>query len=70
VKPKSSTRRPLQNYIHAIFGLILIAFGFYQVRTGYKTEWFYAVPTGGEIVGADIAWYAWIVVSFELAQLI
>ncbi|KAF9065426.1 hypothetical protein BDP27DRAFT_59013 [Rhodocollybia butyracea] len=60
VKPRNSTRRPLQNYLHAIFGLILIALGFYQVRTGYKREWFLAVPSG-EIAGADIVWYIWVV---------
>ncbi|KAF9063980.1 hypothetical protein BDP27DRAFT_1334319 [Rhodocollybia butyracea] len=60
VKPKNTTRRPFQNYLHATFGLILIALGFYQVRTGYRTEWF-AVSNGEIFDGANILWYTWLV---------
>ncbi|KAF5374583.1 hypothetical protein D9757_010155 [Collybiopsis confluens] len=72
VKPKvkssvstaaSRGRRPLQNYLHAIVGLVLIGLGFYQVRNGYRVEWFKL--RRGEIVqgdGADWVWDIWIVV--------
>lgn len=63
VKPKNSQGRPLQNYLHAVFGLILIALGFFQVRTGYKTEWPKAVGRGDLMEGADFMWYTWILVS-------
>ena len=38
VKPKSAKpgiRRPLHNYVHAIFGLFIIAISFYQVRCSW-----------------------------------
>jgi len=65
VKPKSfvvDRKRPLQNYFHAILGLFIIGVAFYQVRTGYKTEW--PMMTGRDDIGkaADIVWYIWIVV--------
>ncbi|KAJ4488877.1 hypothetical protein C8J55DRAFT_506439 [Lentinula edodes] len=62
VKPKNSPGRPLQNYLHAVFGLILIALGFFQVRTGYKTEWPKAVGRGDLMEGADFMWYTWILI--------
>lgn len=61
VKPKRSTGRPLQNYFHAIFGLFIIALAFYQVRTGYKTEWPNTTGRGDIAKGADIVWYIWVV---------
>ncbi|KAJ7608519.1 hypothetical protein DFH06DRAFT_192255 [Mycena polygramma] len=39
VKAKHARRRPIQNYFHAILGIILIAMGMYQIRTGYSFEW-------------------------------
>ncbi|KAJ3971156.1 CBD9-like protein [Lentinula raphanica] len=62
VKPKNSTGRPLQNYLHAISGLILIGLGFYQVRSGYSTEWPMMVGREELMEGADIVWYAWAVI--------
>ncbi|KAK7677533.1 hypothetical protein QCA50_019539 [Cerrena zonata] len=64
VKPRSFTverKRPLQNYFHAVLGLIIIALAFYQVRTGFKTEW--SLTTGRAPVpnAANIVWYIWVV---------
>jgi hypothetical protein len=58
-------RRPLQNYFHAILGLLIIALAFYQVRTGFRTEWVNA--TGREPLprGVNILWYVWVVVSIR-----
>jgi hypothetical protein len=63
IKPKGSRRRPLQNYLHAIIGLLLIALAFYQVRVGYKVEW--PAQTGRDPLprAVDIVWYVWVVVS-------
>jgi len=65
IKPKSFTvdrKRPIQNYGHAVLGLAIIVLAFYQVRTGFKTEWF--LTTGRSPVGngANIVWYIWVVV--------
>lgn len=41
VKPKSfsvNRRRPAQNYLHAILGLLIIALSFYQVRFSMKWD--------------------------------
>ncbi|KIK69377.1 hypothetical protein GYMLUDRAFT_53798 [Collybiopsis luxurians FD-317 M1] len=62
VKPKRSTGRPFQNYLHAVLGLIIVGLGFYQVRSGYKTEWLKAVGRGEIIEDADLFWYAWVVI--------
>ena len=63
IKPKGRRRRPLQNYLHAIIGLLLIALAFYQVRVGYRTEW--PAETGRDPLpkAVDIVWYIWVVVS-------
>ena len=44
IKPASFTvqkKRPLQNYLHAVFGLLIIGLSFYQVRTSVRS------PAGG-----------------------
>ncbi|KAK0225379.1 hypothetical protein IW262DRAFT_1456466 [Armillaria fumosa] len=61
VKPKNRPGRPPQNYFHALFGLIIIGLAFYQVRTGYVTEWPNTTGRGGVANGANIAWYIWVV---------
>ncbi|KAL4253110.1 hypothetical protein ABKN59_002173 [Abortiporus biennis] len=65
VKPSSFTidkKRPIQNYVHAVLGLLIIALAFYQVRTGIRTEWI--LTTGRAQIGnaANIVWYIWVVV--------
>jgi len=60
LKPKNSLRRPLQNYLHAIVGLLIIGLAFYQVKSGFDTEW--TLKTGRKIPGAvRVVWYVWVV---------
>lgn len=67
IKPTSWTvgkRRPAQNYFHAVLGILIIALAFYQVRTGFRTEW--PAMSGRPPISnaANIVWYIWVVVSF------
>jgi len=62
VKPKVPRGRPPQNYMHAVLGLTIIGLAFYQVRTGYKTEWPMATGLQPLSYGVDVLWYVWIVV--------
>jgi hypothetical protein len=65
LKPKSwamGGRRPIQNYAHAVIGILIIALALYQARTGYMTEW--PRVTGNPAPnGVNIVWYIWVVVS-------
>ncbi|KAL0956936.1 hypothetical protein HGRIS_003038 [Hohenbuehelia grisea] len=70
VKPKQSykardahpaKRRPLQNYAHAIIGILIIAFALYQVRTGYRDEWPNTTGRGEVDNSINVIWYVWIV---------
>jgi len=61
VKPKNATRRPLQNYLHAILGLFLIGISLYQVRSGIKTEWPNTTGRGELPNSTNIVWYVWVV---------
>lgn len=67
MKPKNAKRRPLQNYLHAVLGLTVIGLAFYQVRSGYKTEW--VLSTGRDELPetVNIVWYIWVVVSLFLS---
>ena len=60
----------MQNYFHAVLGLLIIALAFYQVRTGYKTEWPNTTGRGDVSNGIDIVWYIWVVVSFSSCLLV
>jgi len=60
VKPVKATRRPVQNYAHAILGIAIIALAFYQVRTGYKVEWLNATGRSAP-VAVDVLWHLWVV---------
>ncbi|EKM52144.1 uncharacterized protein PHACADRAFT_262655 [Phanerochaete carnosa HHB-10118-sp] len=52
--------RSLQNYLHAGFGVFIIGAAFYQVRTGFRTEW--PLYTGLTVKnGANVAWIIWLV---------
>jgi len=67
-KPKSAAlRRPLQNYFHVVLGILIILLSFFQVRSGYKIE--YPRATGRDPLpkAADIMFYVWAAVSFQLA---
>ncbi|KII92708.1 hypothetical protein PLICRDRAFT_481813 [Plicaturopsis crispa FD-325 SS-3] len=60
-KPSTNGRRPIQNYVHALMGLTLIAFAFYEVRTGYSQEWPNQTGRGKLPRAIPIVWYIWIV---------
>lgn len=62
-KPRNSTGRPLQNYLHAVGGLLIIALAFYQVRTGFRTEWPLKAGLGNIPNAVNIVWYVWVAVS-------
>lgn len=54
--------RPVQNYAHAVLGLLIIALSFYEVRLGYKGEWTKA--TMRRVPGSvDKLFTVWAVVS-------
>ncbi|KAG7098256.1 hypothetical protein E1B28_000218 [Marasmius oreades] len=55
------TARPVQNYLHAVLGLLTIGLAFYQVRSGYKYEWPMVTGRGDLGKGVDIVWYVWVV---------
>ncbi|KAI0708956.1 hypothetical protein C8T65DRAFT_204721 [Cerioporus squamosus] len=58
---KGAGRRPFQNYFHAAFGLLLIAFAMFQVRTGFRSEWPAQTGRGPISNGANVFWYVWII---------
>ncbi|KAJ7879824.1 hypothetical protein B0H13DRAFT_1630611 [Mycena leptocephala] len=58
-KPKNSKGRPPQNYLHAVFGLIIIVLGMYQIRTGYDDEWPLYAGSGRLPKGVNLLWIIW-----------
>ncbi|CAK5265808.1 unnamed protein product [Mycena citricolor] len=59
VKAKNAARRPPQNYLHAILGLVVILLGMYQIRTGYHTEWPAYTGLASVPSGLNILWVIW-----------
>lgn len=59
-------KRPIQNYVHVIIGLLLIGASMYQVRTGYKVEWPGVTGRGDLPNVVDDIWYIWIVLPTGL----
>ena len=55
-------RRPAQNYMHAVLGLLVLGLAFYQVRSGYRDEW-PLLGRGDAPEGVNVAWIVWVVVS-------
>ncbi|KAF9049708.1 hypothetical protein BJ165DRAFT_939693 [Panaeolus papilionaceus] len=60
VKNPHRARRPPQNYIHAIFGLLTIALSFYQVYTGFNREWPAATGRGAAPEAVRIVFWVWL----------
>jgi hypothetical protein len=62
IKPRRPTGRPVQNYVHAVLGIAIIALAFWQVRLGYKQEF---KPFTGHPVPDSVnsAWLALVIVS-------
>jgi hypothetical protein len=61
-KSAKATKRPAQNYGHAVLGLLIIALSFWQVYTGLDDEW---KAVGGRYIPTSIWtwWKIWAVVS-------
>ncbi|KAJ7137463.1 hypothetical protein C8R43DRAFT_1238948 [Mycena crocata] len=71
-KPKNARRRPPQNYLHAVLGLVILALGMYQIRTGYADEWPKLTPLGRLPNGVDTLWIVWcilIVIAYAAGML-
>ncbi|KAJ6487367.1 hypothetical protein C8R47DRAFT_1320634 [Mycena vitilis] len=65
VKAKHARRRPIQNYFHAILGIILIAMGMYQIHTGYNFEW--PAYMGSRLPGwVNSLWIIWCILLVVL----
>lgn len=62
IKNPNRVRRPAQNYVHAVLGLVIIALAFAQVRSGYHSEWSAATGRGNVSNGVNIVWIIWVVV--------
>ncbi|KAJ7611977.1 hypothetical protein DFH06DRAFT_1484988 [Mycena polygramma] len=63
-KASDAKRRPVQNYFHGLLGVIVIAMGMYQIRTGYNVEWpaYMATdrhPTGKLPGWINTLWIVW-----------
>jgi hypothetical protein len=66
-KDDERRRRPVQNYVHAVLGLFIIALAFYQVHTGYDVE--YPKYTGLKVPSwVRPTWIALAVVSHNAAS--
>lgn len=69
-KPRSfAERRPLQNYAHAWFGLLILALAFWQVWLGFQREWF-ATTGRHRPRGVWVAWVIWTVVRHHTSNFI
>ncbi|RDB16770.1 hypothetical protein Hypma_002605 [Hypsizygus marmoreus] len=66
IKPKRNTGRPIQNYVHAIVGLLIIGASMYQVHNGYKNEWLKATAQEPFSKGIDILFWVWIAAIIAL----
>jgi len=62
VKKKDRLRRPPQNYLHVVFGLVIISLAFYQVHTGFDFEW--PTTTGRDPLpaGVNVFFFIWLAV--------
>ncbi|KAF5355054.1 hypothetical protein D9756_005247 [Leucocoprinus leucothites] len=60
VKPRNIKHRPLQNYLHAIFGIFIVVLALYQVHTGFDVEWPLATGRGPLPKGVDIIFWVWV----------
>ncbi|KAG6837712.1 hypothetical protein H0H93_003514 [Arthromyces matolae] len=60
IKSRHATRRPIQNYAHAVFGLLIIAMAMYQVHDGFTSEWQRTTGREGFSNGLTILFFVWI----------
>lgn len=61
VKSPNRVRRPAQNYLHAIVGLVTIGLAIAQVRNGYSHEWPTSTGRGSVGRGVNVLWIVWVV---------
>ncbi|KAF8161057.1 hypothetical protein B0H34DRAFT_699258 [Crassisporium funariophilum] len=59
-KRANRTRRPPQNYVHAIFGLLIIGLALYQVHSGYSSEWQNTTGRDPPPRSVSIVFYIWV----------
>lgn len=59
-RPTQTLRRPAQNYVHGALGVLTVALGAAQARSGYAHEW---AATTARAAPAWVggAWWAWVV---------
>ncbi|KAJ7196275.1 hypothetical protein GGX14DRAFT_575090 [Mycena pura] len=62
LKPTDGKRRPIQNYIHGILGVLLLVLGMYQIHTGYDQEWPMYMGYGRLPNYVNILWIIWCIV--------
>jgi hypothetical protein len=62
LKPADGKRRPIQNYIHGILGVLLLVLGMYQIHTGYDQEWPMYMGYGRLPNYVNILWIIWCIV--------
>lgn len=67
-KPKNAKGRPPQNYLHAVFGLIVIVLGMYQIRTGYDEEWPLYAGSGRLPKSVNLLWIVWTIVRLKFSN--
>jgi hypothetical protein len=53
--------RPIQNYLHAVFGLLIIFLALAQVHNGLTVEWPNMTGRGKVPQGLMVWWYVWVV---------
>ncbi|KDR66022.1 hypothetical protein GALMADRAFT_273751 [Galerina marginata CBS 339.88] len=58
VKDKKRTRRPIQNYLHGLVGLITIGSAMYQIYNGFYSEW--SNTTGRGPLSGGLTIFFWI----------
>jgi len=61
IKKQNRTRRPPQNYLHAVLGLAIIGLAFYQVHSGYDHEWPFTTGRDPLPSVVKIVFWIWVV---------
>jgi hypothetical protein len=61
-KPAAPRRRPPQNYVHGLVGIIILIIAFYNVHLGYSVQWPDIAGHGPAPSGVGIAWTIWVIV--------
>lgn len=62
IKNPNRSRRPPQNYLHAVVGLAIIGLAFYQVHSGFDHEWPFTTGRDPLPSVVKIVFYVWVVV--------